>query len=120
MAGILVKTNFAVNPIAHLPRLYSLSIPTPSFDGQNSRTFQASSRETYHLAIVCTARVRTSAWEVMEYFLRWNEERVREEDLGIRARLMRKQDNKWWSFLLNDGSECKINLRETRSSPLSV
>ena len=95
-----IETYIAVDPIAHLLRFYLLPIPTPPFNRENNRTLQTPSWEADHLAIFRTARVRTTIRKVVEYFLRWNKERMCEENLGIRGRLMGEQNDKWWSFLL--------------------
>jgi len=73
MPRVLVETYAAVDPIAHLPRLDPLPIPTAPFDGKDGCSLEAPSRETDHFAIVGAAWIGASAWEVVEYLFRRNE-----------------------------------------------
>src|ERR1700692_4082262 len=64
---IFVETDVAVDPVAHLPRSYLPPVSTTALYRQYRRTFDATTRKAYHLAVVVTARVRTTAWKVKEY-----------------------------------------------------
>lgn len=86
--GFQVEADIAINPITHLFCFYLLAVPAATLYRENHRPFNTSSRKANHFAVIITAGIWASAGEIEEDIFRGYEERMREENLGVRRRLM--------------------------------
>jgi hypothetical protein len=89
-------------------------------DREDCCTLESSARESNHLAIVGATGIRTATGKVVKYVFRWNEEWICKENLRVRGGLMGEEDDKRRPFLVEDGPESQIDLRETRVASLTV
>jgi hypothetical protein len=111
---VVVKINFAVDPIAHLSKLnLASSTPAASFEVYDRGAVLPPTREAYHFAILHTRRVRTPGWEVVEDLFGRDECGMGEEDLRIGGGIVREEDDEGRGVLSEDGAEGEIDLGET-------
>ena len=72
-----------VDPVAHFPGLYPSTELLSSFDIEDSRTFDTASWKSNHFAVVHAAEIWTATRIIVEYFFRWHEQRMGEQNLRI-------------------------------------
>jgi hypothetical protein len=101
---VLTETHIAVNPVTHLLGLDPPKPPFPLYLEHRSGLLTPA-RKPDHLTVVSTTRVWASGGVIIEDIFVGDVRRVCEEDLGIGCRLMRKEHEKTWSFLVQDGSK---------------
>jgi hypothetical protein len=63
---ILIETDLAIDPIAHLPRLHPPAEPPSSLDAKYTGAFEAISWKPDHFAVIRTAGIGTTAREIIE------------------------------------------------------
>jgi len=84
----LAEDDIAVYPVAHLLGFNPLSVAAATFYRENYCPFGTPSGEADHFTIIVAAGVGASAGEVEKDVFGGYEEGMREENLGVRRRLM--------------------------------
>lgn len=115
-----MKHSIAVDPVAHLFRLDTFSVLSPTFDSQNRGSLDTPPGESNHLAIIRAQRIWATAWKVVEDLLSGDEQGVGEENLGIGGRLMREEDDERRALLVQNRSEGEVDLGKAGCPSLSV
>jgi hypothetical protein len=117
--ALLAETHLAVDPVAHLPPLDALAEAAAALNVEDLRALGPAPREADHLAVVGAARVRAAGRVVEEEVRRGDVRAVGEDDLGVRGGLMREKDEEAGAFLVEEGAEGEVDLREAGGTALA-
>ena len=114
------KRDVAIDPVAHLACSHAPKrpAPPPPLQREHRRSFEAVSRKSDHLAVLCATRVGAARREIEEDIGCGDEERVCEEDLRVGGRLVREEHYERRTPLVQDGAEDEVDLGEAGCASL--